>query len=303
MFRHLPAIVFLILTPLLGISPSFAAEATATEAEKTVVESKPKTSTTTKTTAPAASTTKPSTSGTSTTKSNTSTSSTAKTAPKKPTTTRTLDTQVSGYTSQDANSAYARLSIDEKKNDRTWYVRASITRTATTVKKSSHVLTYRLDSRHEQIRNGSNEYNVLTAVTSARDRGSSNNLKKSGYQFLSYGIGKQFDPRTKGDMGLGLLNVRDEDTGIQPALVVALRGRRPLSRKLTLNADILALQPVEKLRSTKLDSDIGFAYEMAPGFFLRLDWQATNLIRSAYSYKEWDSVIRLSVSFRRTTTK
>jgi hypothetical protein len=169
------------------------------------------------------------------------------------------------------------------------------------VKHPSHVLTYRLDSRFEQMRNKS-DYNVLTAVASARDRGSSSSkLRKSGYEFLSYGIGRQFDAKLKGDIGVGLLNLRDEDTGLQPALVAAVRGRRPFGSKLTLTTDILAIQPMSRLRSIKLDSDLGLAYQLGPGFFLRLDWQATNLIRSAISFREWDSVLRLSFSYRRTT--
>lgn len=268
MFRKFPAITGVILILFAGITPALAAETALADAQQ---PAKPK-------------------------------ASPAKPAAKKPTITRTLDTQLSGYTSQDADSIYARLSMDEKKDGRTWYVRSSINTTATNVNRSSHVLTYRLDSRLERMRNTS-DYNVLTAVMSARDRGSSSTkIRKSGYQFASYGTGKQLNAKTKGDIGIGLLNLRDEDTGIQPALIAALRGKRPLSTKLTLTTDILAIQPMSRLRSTKLDSDLGLAYELAPGFFLRLDWQATNLIRSAISFNEWDSVIRLSVSFRKTST-
>ncbi len=262
----------MIFILLAAVSPAFAAETAPPQAEQ---PAKP-------TTAPAKPAPKP--------------------AAKKPAITRTIDAQLSGFTSQDADSLYARLAMDEKKNDRTWYVRGSVNTTATNVKRPTHVLTYRLDSRLEQMRNKS-DYTVLTAVTSARDRGSSTGkIRKSGYEFLSYGIGKQFDTKTKGDIGIGLLNVRDEDTGLQPSLVAAIRGRRPLSSKLALTMDILVIQPMSTLRSTKTDSDLGLAYELAPGFFLRLDWQATNLIRSAISLREWDSVLRLSFSFRRTST-
>lgn len=285
MFSKFHAIICSIIILSAGSSSAFSAEATTPiEPSKPAAEAKPKASTTTK---PAASATK---------------TSTAKPASKKPTVTRTLDTQLSGYTSQDSDSIFARLSMEEKKDRRTWYVRGSVTRTATHVTKTSHVQTYRLDSRHETMRN-KDEFNVLTAIVSTRDRGTASKTRESGYQLVSYGTGKQWDPKTKGEIGLGLVNVRDEDTGVQPAVVAGIQGSRPLSPKLTLIADIMAIQPMDELRSTKLDSDVGLAYQMAPGFYLRLNWQATNLIRSAYTFKEWDSVVRLSISFRKTTSK
>ncbi len=285
MFSKFHAIICFTIILLTGSSSAFTAETTtSTGPAKPAAEAKPKASATTK---PAASATK---------------TSTAKPAPKKPAVIRTLDTQLSGYTSQDSDSIYARLSMEEKKDGRTWYARGSVTKTATHVTKTSHVLTYRLDSRHERMRN-EDEYNVFAAIVSTRDRGTSSKTRESGYQLVSYGTGKKLDPKTKGEFGLGLLNVRDENTGVQPALIAGIQGSRPLSPKLTLVADILAIQPVNELRSTKLDSDIGLAYQMAPGFYLRLNWQSTNLIRSVYTFKEWDSTVRLSISFRKTTSK
>lgn len=323
MSRTSHAIISLIIILLVGISSAHAAETMSTEAAKPATETREAAnpaaegtsdSTIEKTSTPSAEskestqpTAEPKPKTSTTTKSSTSTttkssSSAAKTsATKKPKLTRTIDTQVSGYTSQDSDSIYGRLSVEEKRDGKTWYARGSVTRTSTHVTRTSHVLTYRLDSRHERMRNAE-EYNVFTAVVSTRDRNSSTRVRKSGYQLVSYGTGKQWDPKTKGEIGLGLVNVRDEDTGVQAAIVAGLRASRPLSTKLTLNSDFLAIQPIDELRSTKLDSDIGLAYQMSPGFYLRLGWQATNLIRSAYTYKEWDSTVRLSISWRRTTT-
>ena len=36
---------------------------------------------------------------------------------------------------------------------------------------------------------------------------------------------------------------------------------------------------------------------------LALGWQATNLIRPVRGTREWDSVLRLTISFRRTTRR
>ncbi len=288
MFRTVPAFTALIFISFATVIPAFAADTGPAEAPETRA---------------AAAGTDPGATAAPGAKKPAPASTTApKTAPKKPPITRTIDTQLSGFTSVDSDAVYGRLSIEEKRAGRTWYARGSVARTATHVNKTSHVLTYRLDSRHETMRN-KDEYNVFSGVVSTRDRGtSSKKVRESGYQLASYGVGKQWDAKTKGEIGLGLVNIRDEDTGIQPAVVAGMQGSRPLSAKLTLNTDILAVQPMDHLRSTKLDSDIGLAYQMAPGFFLRLNWQATNLIRSDYSYSEWDSVVRLSISWRRTST-
>ncbi len=132
----------------------------------------------------------------------------------------------------------------------------------------------------------------------SRDR-----LDKSGYEFVSYGIGKQLGARSKGDIGLGLLKTYDTVDDTSPAVVGSIRARAPLSKRLTFDSDVLALQPTESLRSTKLDSDLGLSYELAPNLYLRLGWQATNLIRPVRGTHEWDSVARLSISFRRTTRR
>ncbi|MBP6964455.1 MAG: hypothetical protein KBC96_08620 [Armatimonadetes bacterium] len=221
--------------------------------------------------------------------------------PKAPAVTRTLDAQVSGFTSQDADNIYARLAMEEKKDGRTWYVKGSHSRTQTKATRYYTVSTTKLDSRLERALS-ERDFSVLTAVVSTRDRSYySSSPNDSGYEFASYGVGRRLDANMRGDLGLGLLRVRDDDDGFRPALVAALRGSRPLSDKLTLTADTMLLQPVGEADSTKLDSDIGFSYQMAPGFYLRLNWQATNLIRSAYSLSEWDSVWRLSIAFRQTT--
>lgn len=225
--------------------------------------------------------------------------------PKQPALTRTLDTRLSGFTSHDADQIYARLSVSEKRGGREWHIRGSFSRTATNVSnKSSRVSTYKLDSRIERARSD-RKFNVLTGVVSIRERNpaSRNRLGKSGYEFVSYGIGRQLGRRSKGDIGLGLLKTYDTTNSTSPAVVASIRGRRPLSKKLTFDSDILALQPTESLRSTKVDSDLGLSYELAPGFYLRLGWQATNLIRPVRGNREWDSVVRLSISFRRTTRK
>jgi len=236
--------------------------------------------------------------------------STAKSGPKsakqkKPSVTRTIETQLSGFTSEDADQLYARLRLEEKSARKSWYVRGLFSRTAT--KHSSrkvHVTTQKLDSRLERV-TAPQRYTVWTGVLSRRDRDYAIKTypRRSGYHFLSYGFGKQLDAKTKGDIGLGVLEIYDENDGTKPALVLSIRGKRPLSKNVTFDGDILAFQPTDRLRSTKVDSDLGLSYKLGEGLSLRLSWSATNLIRPVRSSREWDSVVRLSVSFRRTTTR
>ena len=229
----------------------------------------------------------------------------SKPAPKKSPVTRTIETQLSGFTSEDADQLYARLSLRETREHRDWYVRGSFSRTATDYAGyDARVTTSKFDSRLEQER-AEDAYDVWTGILSKRERDPATRHypKRSGYHFLSYGFGRQLDARTKGDIGLGILDIYDQDDGSRPAAISSIRGRRPLSKRLTLDGDILVLQPMDRLRSTKVDSDLGLSYGLAPGLSIRLGWSANNLIRSVRASREWDSVIRLSISFRRTTTR
>ena len=219
---------------------------------------------------------------------------------KKPPITRTFETQLSGFLSEDSEALFARLSMQEIRAPQNWYVRGSFNRTETRNGSSSHVTTQRFDSRLEHMR-PNKEYTVWTGVLSRRDRHIGINANTSGYHFLSYGFGRQLDPKTKGDIGLGLLDVYDEEGGTKPALMTSIRIKKPLSKSLSLDGDTLVLQPLDKLSSTKVDSDLGLAHELSPGLALRLSWSATNLIRPIRSSHEWDSIIRLSISYRRTS--
>ena len=222
--------------------------------------------------------------------------------PKKPAITRTFETQFSGFTSEDAEALYGRLTLQETRAPKNWYIRGAFNRTATKNGTSSHVTTQRFDSRLEHMR-PTKEYTVWTGVLSRRDRHvGSRQPNTSGYHFLSYGIGKQLDPKTKGDIGLGLLDVYDEEGGAEPAVVASIRVKKPLGKSLSLDGDTLILQPTGKLSSTKVDSDLGLTHAFAPGLSLRLSWSVNNLIRPIRSSNEWDSIIRLSISYRRTST-
>lgn len=221
--------------------------------------------------------------------------------PKKPPITRTFETQLSGFTSEDADALFARLSIQEIRAPKSWYIRGSFNRTATRNGTSSYVTTQRFDSRLEHMR-PSKEYTVWTGVLSRRDRHVGSRVPNtSGYHFLSYGFGRQFDPKTKGDIGFGLLDVYDEPGGSEPAMIASVRVKKPLSKTLSLDGDTLILQPMSKLSSTKVDSDLGLSHELAPGLALRLGWSVNNLIRPIRSSHEWDSIIRLSITYRRTS--
>ena len=221
--------------------------------------------------------------------------------PKKPPITRTFETQLSGFTSEDAESLFARLSMQETRAPQNWYIRGSFNRTATKNGVSSRVTTQRFDTRIEHMR-PRKDYTVWTGVLSRRDRHVGKRDNTSGYHFLSYGFGRQLDPKTKGDIGLGLLDVYDEPGGAEPALIASIRVKKPLAKKLSLDCDTLILQPTGRLGSTKVDSDLGLSHELAPGLALRLGWSVTNLIRPVRSSHEWDSIIRLSISYRRTST-
>ncbi|HUV04593.1 MAG TPA: DUF481 domain-containing protein [Armatimonadota bacterium] len=225
-------------------------------------------------------------------------------APKKPTVTRTIEAQLSGLTTEYADQIYARLSVQESRQPRNWYLRGSYTSTATESGTwKVNVTTTRLDGRVERIRTG-DRYNVLIGVMNRRDRDLTRTTsEQTGYHFLSYGVGKHLDIRNKGDIGLGLLTLYDDGDTAKPAVGCSIIGRRPLSKKLTLDSQILALQPLDRLRSTKVDSEIGLSYELTQGFSLRLGWSANNLVRPIRGKKEWDSIVRLTISFRRTTTR
>ena len=221
--------------------------------------------------------------------------------PKKPPITRTFETQLSGFTSEDADALYGRLTLQETRAPKNWYIRGAFNRTATKNGVNNHVTTQRFDSRLEHAR-PNNGYTVWTGVLSRRDRHVGKTPNVSGYHILSYGFGKQLDPKTKADVGLGLLDVYDEPGGSRPALVASIRAKRPLSKSFSLDADTLVFQPLDRLSATKADSDLGLYHELAPGLGLRLSWSVTNLIRPIRSSHEWDSIIRLSISYRRTST-
>lgn len=225
-------------------------------------------------------------------------------SPKKPTVTRTIDVQLSGLTTEYADQIYARLSLQEKQARRDLYLRGSYSHTATESGTwKVDVVTTRLDSRVERIRAG-DRYNVWIGVMNRRDRDlTPTTTEQTGYHFLSYGVGKHLDIRNKGDIGLGLLTLYDNGRSTRPAVGCSIIGRRPLSKRLTLDSQILALQPLDRLHSTKVDSEIGLSYELTQGFSLRLGWSANNLVRPVRGTREWDSIIRLTVSFRRTTTR
>ena len=221
--------------------------------------------------------------------------------PKKPPITRTFETQLSGFTSEDADALFGRLTMQETRAPKNWYIRGSFNRTATKNGTSNHVTTQRFDSRLEHMRPNRN-YTVWTGVLSRRDRDIGKKSSVSGYHILSYGFGKQLDPKTKGDIGLGLLDVYDEPGGTEPAFVASVRLKKPLSKSLSLDGDTLVLQPMDDIRATKVDSDLGVSHDLAPGLALRLSWSVTNLIRPIRGSHEWDSIIRLSISYRRTST-
>jgi len=225
-------------------------------------------------------------------------------APKKPTVTRTIEAQLSGLATEYSDQIYARLSMQESRKPRNWYLRGSYSQTATESGVwKVNVATTRLDCRVERTR-PNDRYNVLIGVMNRRDRDlTPTSTERTGYHFLSYGVGKQLDIRNKGDIGLGLLTLYDDGDTAKPAVGCSIIGKRPLSKKLTLDSQILALQPLDRLRSTKVDSEIGLSYELTQGFSLRLGWSGNNLVRPIRGTKVWDSIVRLTISFRRTTTR
>jgi len=224
--------------------------------------------------------------------------------PKKPVTTRTIEAQLSGLTTEYADQIYARLSLQKTQDRRLRYLRGTYSHTATESGSwKVNVITSRFDCRVEQPR-PTDRYNVWIGVMNRRDRDLRPGVtERTGYNFLSYGVGKQLDARNKGDIGLGLLTLYDDGDTSKPAVGCSVLGKRPLSKKFTLDSQILALQPLDRLRSTKVDSEIGLSYELTQGFSLRLSWSTNNLVRPIRGTKEWDSITRLTVSFRRTTTR
>jgi hypothetical protein len=225
--------------------------------------------------------------------------------PALPALTRIVETQLSGFTSQDAGQLYTRISLQETRKRQNWYIRGALSLTETKSGKSrTDVTTGKIDSRLERI-TSPQSYMVVTGVLSSRGRNpaSKNYPKQSGYQFLSYGLGRTFGPKAKGDIGLGVLQVSEDGSGFAPALMCAVRGTRPISKMLSWESDILVLQPVGNLADTKIDSEIGLIHDLSPGLSLRLIWTLNNLVRSINSNREWDSGVRVSISYRHTTTK
>lgn len=219
--------------------------------------------------------------------------------------TRTIETQLSGFTSQDADQLYARVSFREQRENQEWYIRGSHSRTGTKyVSSRTDVTTQRFDSRLETI-NDSNEYRVVTGVLYKRTRERGGNVtQRMGYHLLSYGSGRHLDSLTKADIGLGLLELYDRGKGTQPIFMASIRGKRPLTEKLTFDADLFGIQTLNSPHEAKLDADLAVSYSFAPGLSLRLGWSVNNLVRSVrHVDKEWDSLVRLSISYRKTVKK
>lgn len=232
-----------------------------------------------------------------------STSVKAQPVRKKPVVVRTVETQLSGFTSQDADQLYARLALQEKKEDCDWFVRGSYSRTATKDGSKSHVNTLKFDSRFEH-RTTDRKYSVWTGVISRRDRQiGKRQPTRSGYHLISCGSGRLLSPRFKADIGIGLMKDYDTASGTEPTLTAALRGRHPLNPKLDLESEVLVLQPTKSFRSTKVDSDLALVHQFAPGLSLRLGWSVNNLIRPVRGSHEWDSIVRLVIAYRHTTTR
>lgn len=218
---------------------------------------------------------------------------------------RTVETQLSGFTSQDAEQFYTRLSLQETRKSQNWYIRGALSRTETRNGSShSEVMTSKLDSRLQHMISP-NVYSVVTGVLSRRDRNPSSKTypRDSGYQFISYGYGRPLGPKANGDIGLGLLQVFDDGGSAKPALMCAVRGTHSISRVLSWESDVLVFQPMDSLSDMKIDSEVGLVHDLSPGLSLRFTWTLNNLIRSVNSNREWDSGARVSISYRHTTTK
>lgn len=225
--------------------------------------------------------------------------------PVPPSITRIVETQLSGFASQDAGQLYTRISLQETRKTQNWYIRGSLSVTeARSGTYRSNVTTGKIDSRLERT-TSPQSFMVVTGVLSSRGRNPAGKKypKQSGYQFLSYGYGRTFGPKAKGDIGLGVLQILEDGSGFAPALMCAVRGRSPISKALSWESDVLVLQPVGNLADTKIDSEIGLIHDLSPGLSLRLIWTLNNLVRSINSSREWDSGVRLSISYRHVTAK
>ena len=214
---------------------------------------------------------------------------------------RSVDVQLSGFTTNYSEQIYVRLSLQEERILRRWYFRGMYNRTTTDSGSSeTKVVTSRLEFRHESV-SEDGKYGVWTGMLSRRDRDRSKSVEHSGYHFVSYGIGKQLDTRSKGDLGLGFVRIYDDGGSTKPSVSCSIIGVDNLSKKLTADARILVLQPLDHLRSTKLDSELGFSYELTQGLAVRLSWSVNNLIRPVQGDRDWDSIVRLTLSYRRVS--
>lgn len=209
--------------------------------------------------------------------------------------TTTIGVQVSGTDVQYAKVLYAGLSVQQARGPDNWYLRGYY--------YGSYAPTYdgyitRLDYRNENVKI-KGRYDVWTGILSEY-----NYTDPIGYYFLSYGTGKQFDARNKGEIGIGMLSVYNSSEGDKPAVSFSITGSKPISKNLTFDARILALQPVDKLSDTKLDSDLGLSYALTQGLSLRLGWTANNFAQNLYiAGEKWTSNVQLMISFNKTTTR
>lgn len=214
---------------------------------------------------------------------------------------RTVEAQLSGLTTNYSDQIYARLSLQEEGKSRRWYLRGTYNRTTTDSGSSeTRVITSRADFRHETLTD-SGAYQVWSAVLSRRDRDKARGVERSGYQFTSYGVGKQLNARNKGDIGLGFLHKYDNGGQTEPVVYCSVIGTGYLRKKLATDGRILVLQPIDSLHSTRLDGEIGVSYELTDGLAVRLSWSANNLIRPVQGDREWDSVVRLTFSYQHTS--
>lgn len=217
--------------------------------------------------------------------------------------TRTIDTQLSAYTTEYAEQLYLRLLYQEKGGDADWHLRGSFIRTATVSGSSrKYVTTTKIDYRREHPRsNTKSDYDVWAGVMNRRDRDLTVGSEKSGYHFFSYGVGKQLDTRNRGDIGIGILETYDDGRGTRPALSCSVIARRPIAEKLSLDGQILVLQPLNDFGSTKVDSEAGMTYDLSQGFSVRLNYSANNVVKPLRGDTMWDTMLRLTFAYRHTS--
>lgn len=131
--------------------------------------------------------------------------------------------------------------------------------------------------------------------------GSSAYPSPSGYYSIAVGVGRRIAPNIDGEVGLGHVKVYTQDVETKLTPVYAMRMTRQLSSTLKLNSDIQIINPFES--ESLIDSHVDMNYQLTKSIGLTLSYKLNNITAPYTTHTGWDKVLRMLVTFSRSTTK